>query len=306
MFKVVNETPNIPLALAWVPCSQECSGNGNKCMELALCTCDSEWNKQYDYINRDFLQACWFHKLQQGKGVAGRALSSTHKLCFCRSIYGFNITEYPLAHYARKDMLAVSFAICLQSAHTGSDLYVLEFFICPGGNHDEGNPRSLIHSLLVRMMRQLLSFKVASGHNWGEELLVEILRFGMDDEPVYFQKIPSDRDRYPLEFKVSSAPESPAQAEQRSQPSDRSHQPQLEIAGGDVDPSAHEAGNTSAITSTLPRGAEETAASFERKKKNTSFQISLEDIQSRYGMPRKKAAESLHGTYVGFVSTSNN
>ncbi|KAI3449840.1 hypothetical protein Pfo_006505 [Paulownia fortunei] len=287
MFTVVSETPNLPLAQAWIPC-RGCSGNCN-CMERALYTCDAEWNKQYELMNSDFLMACLFHKLQEGKGVAGRALSSVHKLCFCRSIYGFNITEYPLAHYARKAMLAVSFAICLQSAHTGSDPYVLEFFMLPG-NQDDADPRSLIQSLLVRMTRQLLSFKVASGQQLGEELLVEIVRFRMDDEPVYFQKSPSDR--YPLGFKVSESV-SPPEAEQIS-PSDRCQAEPLKkfAAGGDVD-SSTQAGNTSTVVTSLLGSEVVRMVSSERGRKRTSLQISYQELQSHFGKPEQEAADML-------------
>ncbi|KAK4407287.1 protein NLP6 [Sesamum angolense] len=287
MFKVVNETPNVPLAQAWIPC-QVCSGSDSgqcNCMGRAYYACDPEWNKQYELINSDFLTACLFHKLQGGKGVAGRVLSSINKLCFCRSIYAFDITEYPLAHYARKAMLAVSFAICLQSAHTGSDPYVLEFFMIPG-NREESDPRFLISSLLRIMSHQLRSFKVASGQVFGEELLVDVVRFCIDDEAVYFQK--SLFNRYPLGFKLLD-PDSPA--EQRT-PSEgcRVEPPMIKFAGsgGDVDASTQLGNNT---------GADQQARTGKRERKRPGFQISYLDLQTHFGKPEKEVADILGGKF---------
>ncbi|KAL0435532.1 UNVERIFIED_CONTAM: protein NLP6 [Sesamum radiatum] len=283
MSKVVNETPNVPLAQAWIPC-QVCSGSGAgqcNCMARAYFACDPEWNKQYELINSDFLTACLFHKLQGGKGVAGRVFSSTNKLCFCRSIYAFDITEYPLAHYARKAMLAVSFAICLQSAHTGSDPYVLEFFMIPG-NRDESDPWFLISSLLGIMSHQLRSFRVASGQVFGEELLVEVVRFCMEDEAVYFQK--RLFNRYPLGFKLSD-PDSPA--EQRTPSEGCQVEPSVikfAGSGGDVDASTQSGNNT---------GADQQARTGKRERKRSGFQISYQDLQTLFGMPEKEAADIL-------------
>ncbi|KAK4418455.1 protein NLP6 [Sesamum alatum] len=286
MYKVVNETPYVPLAQAWIPCGG-CSISGQcNCMERAYFACDPAWNKQYELINSDFLVACLFHKLQGGKGVAGRALSSINKLCFCRSIHAFNITEYPLAHYARKAMLAVSFAICLQSVHTGSDPYVLEFFMIPG-NRDESDPRFLINSLLGIMTRQLRSFKVASGQVLGEELLVEVVRFCMDDESVYFQKSPSDR--YPLGFKLSD-PDSPAEERTPSEGC-RAEPPVIKFAGssgGDVDSSTQSGNSTGFLT-----GADQLARTGKRERKRPGFQISYQDLQTHFGKPEKEVADIL-------------
>uniref|UniRef100_A0A5B7AR89 PB1 domain-containing protein n=1 Tax=Davidia involucrata TaxID=16924 RepID=A0A5B7AR89_DAVIN len=110
--------------------------------------------------------------LQKGQGVAGRAYLS-HNSCFCDDVTQFSLSDYPLAHYARKYGLAGSFAICLRSSYTGEDDYILEFFL--PGNVTNEYPRTLLDWILATMKQHLSSFKVASGEELGVELSVEAI-----------------------------------------------------------------------------------------------------------------------------------
>ncbi|KAF8379995.1 hypothetical protein HHK36_027464 [Tetracentron sinense] len=128
-----------------------------------------------------FRDACAEHHLQKGQGVVGRAFSS-HRLCFSRDITHFSKTEYPLVHYARMFGLSSCFAICLRSAHTGIDDYILEFFLPPSIT-DSREQQGLLGSLLATMKQHFQSLRVASGNELEEEeRSVEIIKPSIDEK----------------------------------------------------------------------------------------------------------------------------
>ncbi|KAL3834401.1 hypothetical protein ACJIZ3_009137 [Penstemon smallii] len=120
----------------------------------------------------DFMQASNFHGVQMGKGVAGTALKSQNKMCFCKSLCHFNIIDYPLAHFAQQARLNVSFAICLQSSHTGNEIYVIEFFL---KHISRKNGYHRLMHILVQMLK-LLNFKVSYG-KLGDDIDVTVINF---------------------------------------------------------------------------------------------------------------------------------
>ncbi|XVF01908.1 hypothetical protein REPUB_Repub04eG0129600 [Reevesia pubescens] len=75
----------------------------------------------------DFVHACVEHYLEEGQGVAGKALQSNHSF-FSTDVKTYDISDYPLVHHARKFNLNAAVAIRLRSTYTGDDDYILEFF----------------------------------------------------------------------------------------------------------------------------------------------------------------------------------
>ncbi|CAJ2645923.1 unnamed protein product [Trifolium pratense] len=75
-----------------------------------------------------FVHACIEHPLEEGKGVAGKALQSNHPL-FYSDVKTYDISEYPLVHHARKFNLNAAVAIRLRSTYTNNDDYILELFL---------------------------------------------------------------------------------------------------------------------------------------------------------------------------------
>lgn len=139
---LVCETHKLPLAQTWVPCmhrsvlayggglKKSCSSFDGSCMgQVCMSTLDVAFYV-VDAHMWGFREACAEHHLLKGQGVAGRAFASQSS-CFCEDITQFSKLEYPLVHYARLFGLTSSFAICLQSSHTGNDNYILEFFMAP-------------------------------------------------------------------------------------------------------------------------------------------------------------------------------
>ncbi|CAL5439196.1 unnamed protein product [Camellia sinensis] len=128
-----------------------------------------------------FFRACGHHHFRKGMGVIGTALKSLN-LVFCADVTQFSITEYPVTHYAREFGLSGCgcFSVCLWSSNPGDDIYVLEFFL-PVNNKVGGNVMtSLMREILGTMKKKIQSFKLASGEELGEELIVEVIDFQYD------------------------------------------------------------------------------------------------------------------------------
>lgn len=77
-----------------------------------------------------FVCACAEHPLERGQGVVGNAIVSNSPF-FSIDVRDYDICDYPLAHHARKFGLQAAIAIRLRSTYTGSDDYVLEYFLPP-------------------------------------------------------------------------------------------------------------------------------------------------------------------------------
>ncbi|KAL3832994.1 hypothetical protein ACJIZ3_007730 [Penstemon smallii] len=177
--KMIQGVMIVPLVVGtqvYVPCGQ--CPKSTSCMEMKL-----------SYFHEppfEFVEACKFHGVQMGKGVAGIALESQNKF----------ITDYPLAHFAQRARLNASFAICLQSSHTGNDIYVIEFFLQYPTGSKQGYPMLLF--LLKKMKINLKSFKIASDRQLGEELVVKVIDF----ENFNF-KFGQHDNTFPLKFEIT-------------------------------------------------------------------------------------------------------
>ncbi|KAG1328272.1 hypothetical protein COCNU_01G022060 [Cocos nucifera] len=155
----------LPLALTWVPL-----GNNNGCVDAAetnfisdgkimLCIQESAC-----YVNdqqmQGFLHACSEHHLQNGQGVAGKAIQSTHPI-FSPDIKSYDVRQYPLAHHARKFGLHAAVAIRLRSTHTGNDDYILEFLLpinCKGSVEQQ----LLLNNMSITLQRICRSLRTVS------------------------------------------------------------------------------------------------------------------------------------------------
>ena len=120
------DLPQLHMTNVWVSIT-ECDSTTNSnmsCMELVLCS-----NDIHKFVPIHSVHC--FH-VQARKGIVGMALSSENKSCFCPNLSEFSIVDQPLSHYDMSDCRDACFAICLQSSHTGSVVYVLEFFLYQG------------------------------------------------------------------------------------------------------------------------------------------------------------------------------
>ncbi|GJN27171.1 hypothetical protein PR202_gb15168 [Eleusine coracana subsp. coracana] len=158
----------LPLALTWVPTSNGIDKGHGIGKNIGL---DSESGKAIlrihesaCYVNdakmQGFLHACAERHLEKGQGIAGRALKSNLPF-FSPDIREYTIEDYPLAHHARKFSLHAAVAIRLRSTYTGSDDYILEFFL-PVNCKGSGEQQMLLNNLSSTMQRICKSLRTVS------------------------------------------------------------------------------------------------------------------------------------------------
>ncbi|TVU15404.1 hypothetical protein EJB05_38923, partial [Eragrostis curvula] len=158
----------LPLALTWVPTLNGIGSGygvgkdnsiGSESGKATLCIHESAC-----YINdvkmQGFLHACAERHLEKGQGIAGRALKSNLPF-FSPDIREYSIEDYPLAHHARKFGLHAAVAIRLRSTYTGSDDYILEFFL-PVNCKGSGEQQMLLNNLSSTMQRICKSLRTVS------------------------------------------------------------------------------------------------------------------------------------------------
>ncbi|CAH8333279.1 unnamed protein product [Eruca vesicaria subsp. sativa] len=123
VLRAVCHAHQLPLALAWIPCSYE-SNSGENCV---LCVEETAC-----YVNdvemEGFVKACVEHCLSKKEGIVGKAFVSNQPF-FSSDVKAYDISEYPLVHHARKYGLNAAVAIKLRSTYTGEDDYILELFL---------------------------------------------------------------------------------------------------------------------------------------------------------------------------------
>nr|CAD1819924.1 unnamed protein product [Ananas comosus var. bracteatus] len=163
ILRVVCHAHMLPLAITWIPISSDAGNsevlvkangrqiNSDSRNKNMLCIQESAC-----YVNdlkmQGFLHACAEHRLEKGKGIAGKALQSNQPF-FCSDVKACNIREYPLAHHARKFNLGAAVAIRLRSTYTGDDDYILEFFLPV--NHKSSEEQQLLLNNLSSTMQKL-------------------------------------------------------------------------------------------------------------------------------------------------------
>lgn len=164
VLRAVCHAHRLPVALTWIPCSYNeklhdetikvrvggRKRNFNSSEKPILCI-------QTDacYVNeremQGFIQACSEHHLEEGQGIAGKALQSNHPF-FYPDVKDYDIRQYPLVQHARKFGLNAAVAIRLRSTYTGDDDYILEFFL-PVNMKGSTKQQLLLNNLSGTMQR---------------------------------------------------------------------------------------------------------------------------------------------------------
>ncbi|XP_059654627.1 protein NLP7-like [Cornus florida] len=201
--KVVCSTHKLPSAQMWVPCRHHRTVADDGSMDNSSDTFDTSSMGKVLHFQRaasygqdnsnptaKFLGICTLNNLQKGQGIVGRAYLS-RKLCFCRDITQFSLSEYPFLPEARRFGLVGCFTICLQNTCTRHDDFVLEFFLHHEITCDE-DPSTFFCSILKTMKQHFPRFKLASGEELEKGLSIEVIKPCMNQEPASFQ-CPSTR-----------------------------------------------------------------------------------------------------------------
>ncbi|KAL7217466.1 hypothetical protein ACSBR2_010838 [Camellia fascicularis] len=303
VLKLVLEVHELPLAHIWQTCRVCRSLLKNGVFGLSRLRGLSSLMEENGYI---FFRACGHHHFRKGMGVVGTALKSLN-LVFCADVTQFNITEYPVTHYAREFGLSGCgcFSVCLWSSNPGDDIYVLEFFL-PMNNKVGGNVMtSLMKEILGTMKKKIQSFKLASGEELGEELIVEVIDFQYGEKKIQTLKL-SSGEELGEEFsevtdfhngeKLNSVQISQTRPEPLQNGADlmeleSSDQQSMDAVNNESNVISPERSNS---TCSPGKG---TRKKLKRKQNTTGgkIEIFLEDILQTSQMRIKDAAKSLHG-----------
>jgi hypothetical protein len=115
---------NLPLALTWV--SSNSLKNNKRTLKVVSSACCVN-----DLGMQGFLKACIGHHLEEGQGVAGKALKLTHH-CSVSNVCFLDVADYPFVDYARSSGLRADLAIKLmikEGFYRSNVDYVVEFFL---------------------------------------------------------------------------------------------------------------------------------------------------------------------------------
>lgn len=163
----IKSVPQLHLAQVWVPCNQ--CANNSSCMEWKTLTSTySPIMELSDEFTKEFVAACGFHNIQNGRGIVWLALWSTNNLYFCENLSEFSISEYPMKHYAQRARFSSCFAICPRNKHNGNDICVFKFFLQPQ-SRDDASIQPILHLLLKIMEKMLKSFEISTEQYLGVE-----------------------------------------------------------------------------------------------------------------------------------------
>ncbi|KAL4271281.1 hypothetical protein GQ457_13G028000 [Hibiscus cannabinus] len=185
VLRVICHAHSLPLALTWIPCNYTGEAEdeyikvrareGNKVWDgkCVLCIEDTAC-----YINetemQDFVHACVEHYLEEGQGIAGKALQSNHTV-FSADVKTCDVSDYPLVHHARKCNLNAAVAIRLRSTYTGDDDYILEFFL-PINMKGSSEQQVLLNNLSSTMQRICRTLRTVSDAEIVEQSKAEFQR----------------------------------------------------------------------------------------------------------------------------------
>ena len=163
------KTHRLPLAQTWVPCIQQgkvgCR-HSNENYIYCVSTVDRACIVA-DPNMQEFHEACSEHHLLKGEGIVGEAFK-TNQPHFSSDITSLSKTEYPLSHHARLFGLHAAVAIHLRSIHTGTDDFVLEFFL-PTDCRDPEEQKNMLNSLSCIIQQVCRSLRVVTDKELEED-----------------------------------------------------------------------------------------------------------------------------------------
>ncbi|KAE8702942.1 Plant regulator RWP-RK family protein, putative isoform 2 [Hibiscus syriacus] len=164
VLRVMCHVHSLPLALTWIPCNYTVKAE-DEFIKMRVRESDKAWDGKCVlciedtayYINdiekQDFVHACIEHYLEDGQGIAGKALQSNHSF-FSTDVKTYDVSDYPLVHHASKFNLNAAVAIRLRSTYTDDNDYILELFL-PINMKGSSEQQLLLNNLSGTMQRIL-------------------------------------------------------------------------------------------------------------------------------------------------------
>jgi len=181
----------LPLGVTWISYGQD--GNTNSKGKRILCIDDSACYVN-DWLMHELVDEYARHRLEEGQGIAGRALQSNIHIQHDISL--LDPAEFPRARniiYWWVRNLHATFAVRLTSTHPCKDDYVLEFLL-PRFMEDTSELVLLINEVLRTLQRKCLKLWEVSVGELNEASGSEVR---LDDERM--PNIPHEEIREPLE-----------------------------------------------------------------------------------------------------------
>ncbi|EXC33984.1 Protein NLP8 [Morus notabilis] len=171
VLRAVCHAHRLPLALTWIPCCYTEGADGEyvrvrvregKLSANEKCILCIEETACYvnDRVMQGFAHSCMEHHLEEGQGLAGKALQSNLPF-FLPDVKTYDINEFPLVHHARKFGLNAAVAIRLRSTYTGDCDYILEFFL-PVNMKGASEQQLLLNNLSGTMQRICKNLRTVS------------------------------------------------------------------------------------------------------------------------------------------------
>ncbi|KAL0358491.1 UNVERIFIED_CONTAM: protein NLP5 [Sesamum angustifolium] len=195
---------------------------------------------------------------------------------------------YLFSIYTRvANLESTHFRVCSleQSSITSNNLYILQFFLGQASTKYE-HLCSFLSFLLPIMKETLKSFKLASGKQLGEELVVEVISFDKNDEFTSFEL--HQPNVLPVRFEVTQYIEK----EPRYQNS--THQLVHDTPNRhDSSKPVPETQPDDAASTDSEEGVTVTAKKTKGERNTTSFHISYDDLQLHFGKRLEDVAKEL-------------